>query len=287
MSTTIFARKAGSTPEPSYQVVAVDAPLAEKWLGRNNRNRHVRSRKVDEFARDMSAGNWQFNGDTIRISANGNLLDGQHRLLAVVQSECTIKFLVVSGLAESSQDTMDIGAKRSMADQLALSGEVSTNQLAAVLRKVMILDSQRGWNRTAAPTYAEMRAYFTEHPEIRFATDVAQQSRTELPCPPSVIGATYQICAAIDRSAANVFFVDQLINSIGLRVGDPAHTLKKRLRAEAGEGSDHGSASRNRMSEDNVIRYVFTAWNAFRDGRQVTKLQAPKGGWAGNFPEPR
>lgn len=65
----------------TMEIVKITPDMAEKWLGRNPRNRHVRQRDVVRYAQSMLAGEWLVTGEAIKFSFDGNLIDGQHRLL--------------------------------------------------------------------------------------------------------------------------------------------------------------------------------------------------------------
>lgn len=274
------------TVEPEHFVITVTPDLAEKWLGVNTHNRHVRPAVVDRYARDMIEGEWQYNGDPIRISESNVVLDGQHRLLAVVQSGVSIRSLIVTGLPDESQNTMDIGTSRTMGDQLRLSGEKDEARLAAILR-LAVGQSKGKWGPSSYhPTHAEMRAYLAEHPDLRMAVSIATRARKDLPCRPSLIGAIYHACAQIDRGDAELFFGEQLCDGIGLFPTDPAHVLRRKLRDDTARARTPGETTR-RLNGEDVTRYTLLAWNLFRAGKKVQKLQAPKGGWLGKFPEPK
>lgn len=273
------------TREPEHYVETVTPELADKWLGINRHNRHVRQSVVDRYARDMLEGEWQYNGDPIRISASNVILDGQHRLEAIKLSGVSIKALVITGLPDEAQDTMDIGTKRTMADQLHLSGETEAQRLAAILRLVVGQSKGKWGTSSYHPTHAEMRNYLTEHPDLKFAVDIARRARKDLPCSPSLIGAIYHSCAQIDRSDADIFFGEQVCDGIGLFPHDPAHVLRRKLRDDTIRARTPGETTRRLAAED-VIRYTLLAWNLFRSEKKVLKLQAPKGGWQGKFPEP-
>lgn len=272
--------------EPEHYVVTVTPELAEKWLGINTRNRHIRPSVVDRYTRDMLEGEWQYNGDPIRISETNIVLDGQHRLHAVLQSGVSMRALVVTGLPDETQNTMDIGAARTMGDQLGLAGEKDAARLAAIAR-LAVGQSRGRWGMASYhPTHAEMRKYLSEHPDLRMACSIASRAQKDLPCSPSLIGAIYHSCAQIDRGDAELFFGEQLCDGIGLFATDPAHVLRRKLRDDTTRGRSSGEVTRRLNSED-VIRYTLLAWNLFRSGKRVHKLAAPRGGWNGKFPEPK
>ncbi|MDH3595781.1 MAG: hypothetical protein OEU09_14110 [Rhodospirillales bacterium] len=89
----------------------------------NTSNRPLVSGRAEELTEAMKSGRFRFNGDTIRWDRNGELLDGQHRLIAVSMSGKTTRLLLVFGLDPEVFDTIDVGAKRSAADTIARLGE--------------------------------------------------------------------------------------------------------------------------------------------------------------------
>ena len=65
-------------------IETIDPETAAKWLKCNTRNRPVRRGHVNFIAREISSGLWQLNGQTIVVSDTEDVLDGQHRLHAVI-----------------------------------------------------------------------------------------------------------------------------------------------------------------------------------------------------------
>ncbi|MCR1783115.1 hypothetical protein KVF89_11280 [Nocardioides carbamazepini] len=123
---------------PDAEIVEVTPQLAETWLSRNTNNRNVRRSVIDAYARDIEAGRWRLNGETIKFGPSGVLLDGQHRLSAVVQADVAVPMVVVRNLGDHVMATVDTGAKRSYADALKLAGEENTTTLAAVVRRAVM-----------------------------------------------------------------------------------------------------------------------------------------------------
>src|ERR1700712_1414339 len=108
---------------PVVEVLDVSPSMAEEWLAKTPANRNIRRSAVDAYARDMLAGHWVLNGETVKISTTGHLLDGQHRLNAVVAAAVTVPMIVVSNIPAEVMATVDAGVKRTYADALRLQGE--------------------------------------------------------------------------------------------------------------------------------------------------------------------
>lgn len=113
------------------KVISMTPALASHYLSNNPSNRPVSPKRVSQFAAMMANGQWALNGETVVISATGRLLDGQHRLAAVLEYGSAVPMLVVTGALDSTFSTIDIGAKRSAGDILAMSGYRNTNILGA------------------------------------------------------------------------------------------------------------------------------------------------------------
>lgn len=125
------------TPETRTRVVTeirVTPELAERFLENNYyKQRSIKTNKVKEFARDIKEGRWNeviFN--PIKFTRDGELIDGQHRLAAIVDSGVPIWIGVQEDLTEYDFNFIDIGSKRIASD--FIKQEKNSKNLAAVAR---------------------------------------------------------------------------------------------------------------------------------------------------------
>jgi hypothetical protein len=121
----------------SIRELNITPAIAKDLLEKNTNNRPLSASRVSLLARAMSSGEWQYNGDTIRIAKSGRLLDGQHRLTAIIQSGKAQKQIVVDELDDETFTTIDTGAGRNPGQMLAMAGEKNANCLAATARLVL------------------------------------------------------------------------------------------------------------------------------------------------------
>lgn len=120
--------------------------IAKNWLENNNpHNRNIYQATVQSYARDMKLGLWKTNNQGIGFDKDGNLLDGQHRLSAVVASGKSIEFVIFYGLDKSSRGTIDGGKPRGAGDKLQLDyGITNANLIAAIVRSMFSIVYSRG-----------------------------------------------------------------------------------------------------------------------------------------------
>lgn len=104
------------------QIVAITPKLAGEFLTRNASNRRVRPGHVSALSAVMSAGQFQSTHQGIALNTQGEVVDGQHRLMAIVKSGITVKMPVAYGVnAEHYGHLMiDVGMNRSTADVYAV-----------------------------------------------------------------------------------------------------------------------------------------------------------------------
>lgn len=101
-----------------FDVSLVSPEYAAELLSKNDGNRRIRPSVVAKYATIIREGNWILTPEPIVIADTGRLLNGQHRLHAVIQCGISVPFLVIRNVSESVFSALDRGAIRSTADAL-------------------------------------------------------------------------------------------------------------------------------------------------------------------------
>lgn len=121
---------------------------AAAYLERNTGNRTIKSKHVESLADSMTAGHWQCTHEGIAFDTVGSLIDGQHRLSAVVKSGCTITSLVFRDCEPGTFNVIGDASRRTAADVLHLAGELNTNKLAAAANFAVVGSAARHASKT-------------------------------------------------------------------------------------------------------------------------------------------
>mgnify|MGYP003632744158 FL=1 len=103
-------------PRSEYQEITPDK--AKDMLVQNTRNyRKLSSAKVEVLSRELNADEWEATTQGVGFDTEGVLIDGQHRLSAIVSSDVTVpSMLVCYGLPLRAKNKIDVGNKRTFAD---------------------------------------------------------------------------------------------------------------------------------------------------------------------------
>lgn len=124
----------------SASVMTITPEYAKTILEtQNDSNRPIRSKRVDYYAEMMKKGQWKLNGEPICFDKFGVLVNGQHRLCAVVKANVPIDFLVVHNVEDGSYSTYDNGLNRKTSDSFAYYNIPNSAQVSSVVRKFYLL----------------------------------------------------------------------------------------------------------------------------------------------------
>lgn len=279
--TTALTKPTTLRPKPKASIVSVTPKDAKRWLAANGKNRPIRPRLVDAYARDMAAGNWQITGEAVKFATDGTLLDGQHRLSAVVAAGVAVDMLVVRGVSHESQEVMDSGAKRLASDALHLRDYKNTALLAATTRMALKVVTG-GYDSIDANvttfTTSEVTAFVDEHPELESYMQPGAHAARQLDCSPTVIAYAMWRLFAIDADAAGEFF-EKATTKVGIAKGDPVLSMSRRF-AEA-------RRHRERLTHGASLSIVFRAWNATREGKTLDRIPISSRDGVVAVPEPK
>ena len=234
---------------------------ARDLLSKNFKNRHLRKPLVRQLRRDIEAGRWVVNGETIKIAEDGALIDGQHRLQAVVEADKPITTLVVRGLPPETQETVDTGSHRTFGDTLRLRGEEHYYTLAAVVRMAWLMDvyGKPTAGGVVVPTFGDLAAYLAKNPDLRQAAHLGLYGpRSVLHIPGSLTGALYFEMARIDKELADEFW-RQLFENDATK-GSAVHVIREQLLRD--------TEKPHRMSVMYRAAILIKAWNMWMEARE-------------------
>jgi len=167
---------APSGPEPAVTRELITPAIAMDWLDNaNTSNRSVSEAHVQRLARDMASGEWKLTHEGIAFDPSGILIDGQHRLWAVVLSETPVEMHVWRNVTRDALMAIDCGKARTLRDMLWLSGghgSVGKNDLA-VLRAML-----GGFAGPVTLTAAEASQALDKHAAaVRFAVETLPKAK--------------------------------------------------------------------------------------------------------------
>jgi hypothetical protein len=151
-------------------VETITPEIAKKMLEVNRHNRGISWEKVHQYARDMKAGKWYLSHQGIGFGKDENLIDGQHRLFAVIEAGVAIETQVTHGLDRETQEVIDGNLPRRDHDKITFGGnigKVSPDDVS--LAKAMVAGAS---SKKKTMTILELELFIGRHRDaIQFAVE--------------------------------------------------------------------------------------------------------------------
>ena len=234
--------------------------MAKSMLDRNTKNRPISQLQVKSLAKEITEDRWKINGDTIRF--NGNvLIDGQHRLLAVLKAGKPIKTLVVEGLESDVFQTIDIGKIRSQGDTLAVEGHSNSKELASMLSYVERYMTGQCLKKTTY-TNAEILVLCAKYPDAKDYMANCHHGRGLVPRA-LLMACNYLFSKKDPEKAAR--FIRALIYGKDISDENAVYILRERLMRNA--------LSKSKLTTTYIFALIIKAWNADRQGKRLKVLK--------------
>lgn len=253
--------------------------MAEAFLEGNTHNRLVKTVNFKKLVDDMAAGRWDFNGESIKFAEDGTLLDGQHRLLACVESGKPFIAIIVTGLPAVAQETIDTGSSRSLADVLRLRGYASANELSSFLRYRVKIDKFgidkcfTGASNNIAIPNAVALGYLEKPGVMEDFNEMRNFPKRAFKVPQSTV---YAVFPELKKASPEdfYFFVEKIFSGENLDASDPISMIRSVYIQQATVVGGRNAG----YSDKTLAALTIKAWNKFMNGEKCECLRFRTGG---------
>jgi hypothetical protein len=264
------------------EIKKITPPIAKSLLKKNNMNRVINEQRVNEYARLMTGGLWKEDtGESIKMSVDNSILDGQHRLLAVIKSGVSLNFLFVLELEKEIFTVLDTGVNRTSGDIFHIAGVSQSNNYAAIITKYIALKSgmtavlREGPQRTAGLSiksmkYSKAELFSIYSNKIKFWDGVVSNSdhwrnQFQRTMTLSEIGGLYAYFYDINHDSA-FQFMDQLCSGVELNKTNPVRLLREKLIFSK-------MNLKFKLTPVQKLGLIYKTWNYFRKGESISVLR--------------
>jgi len=245
-------------------VELITPAIAKAMLSKNARNRPLSPTLIRKYAGEMKAGRWNTNGQGIIFSPDGDLLDGQHRLQALIEAGVSVEMFVVRGVPMDRFETMDSGRARTTGDVLGAQGYSNANSLAAIAR--LSWNYVSGASLSYGPSKAQLLEFVHRYP---YLTDITGRiTHARAPIPASPLGAILFLANAGHRHLETQAddFIEGVKTGENLTRCDPRLTLREWFYTQK-------LRERGTVGPETAFAAIARAWNAFAQGRELSVIK--------------
>jgi hypothetical protein len=271
MPSTILKRKISHAASSSLgiEVETIGPQLAASYLELNRaRNRKLIRRNLEWLKREMESGRYQpLNGDTIRFNEHGELIDGQHRLNAIIATGKTYQFIVVRGVADEAFQTIDEGVTRTTKDYLSAIPNTHYHvETASAIRWAMLWVNAGSFRRKPFFTTTERLAFLDAHPQLQPLVYHYGIRRSSLRMSIAMQAACHYIIEQCNPKLVGDYMTS-VIEGLELRRGDPRYTVREWIIKNRKAGSMHFTADAGHV--------ILRGWNHWRRHETWANVKQP------------
>lgn len=249
-------------------IVEITPKLAAELLGNNARNRKLRASVVKRYANDIELGLWRLSGEPIILNSEGAVVDGQHRLAAVVGANKSIRSVLVEGADPSVFDVVDCGLPRKAQDALEISGYERARWMALIGRR-LCMAWEHGVEKAfydgkpssvLAISNARLVEFCRTHARRIIGSINAIVGIGDIAMSPILPTTLMSVHSMLDREHQEKFveFASQIVLGLNATPGGVTHLLRRNLIAQQ---QQYGRVSL-RLTAGVLIK----AWNHFLAG---------------------
>lgn len=243
----------------------------------NLRNRRMNKKRIEAHAEQMRKNRWRYQTDLIGVSdyntieKKPRLLNGQHRLHAIIKSGKTIPFFIMWNLPDDAFEVIDTGKSRSSADVLSTLDVEHSGALSGMVK--FIVAFSRGKYSGAANQDLKGKDTITNS-EVRIFTQKNYQSLLESYeagyssdnkhiLTPNMAAGLHYLFKAVDKKKADWFF-QRLFDGQDMKKGTPLYMLRNRLW--------ENKAADAKMSQREKLAITIKTWNSELKGEEFDKM---------------
>lgn len=245
-------------------VETITPNIADHLLKMNKNNRSVKPGRVRRYSYALANNEWQLNGETIKIGADGRVLDGQHRLLAIIDSGVPMTTLVVRNAADTVFRTIDTGVNRNAGDTLQIEGYPNSRVLAAAAFGYIAIERGGDFSGVNVTTKT-IEQTIEDHPLIVPITQLFISCKAKRVTPAYAISVC-TVGAELHSVDDAQEFLQTLTEGTGLQKNNSIWLLRERLMADKANTKSH-------LTRVQRTAITIKAWNYYIQRKPMTILR--------------
>jgi hypothetical protein len=266
-----------------WRVNNVGKEFAEKILKHNKNNRDIRDHRVVLYRQIIEDGDWCLTGETMTMTINRLLGNGQHRMEALALTDCRIDVLISTGIPDENVKHIDFTAVRPISNVLARMGAKRSTNLGAALNILKRYHTANDsfdtieWTNANRLHPAEVERMYKERigteanpvPSIIYSEDLIHRNILPSLMFPRLAVALHYLFSQKDPEAADDFFLALGVKT-DVKTNDPVNLLRNHITGNKYTG---GASASDMVKMSFQAKWAIKCWNYRRKGETHNQLR--------------
>lgn len=241
----------------------ISPEFASDLLEGNTGNRTVNRNHVNFLAGQIKESAWKVTGDPIKLNASGRILDGQHRLMAIVQAGIAVEVFIAFGVPDEVFTVLDTGKVRTARDVLSIESLKSPNDQASLARSIMMHRERKLNTKVRAYTNQEVLDFCIENDLLIHVNLAAMYFKKGVMLTRTSVAFCSYIFHQLDPKKSGEF-LDALCLGINVKPNSAMYLLREKLQK--------AYIGKYMYPKWEVIALVIKVWNLERTGGKVPSM---------------
>ena len=263
--------------KPKFEVHDITPEMAKTILTyRNKNNRKYRYNQLAKLSDAIEKGEWKVTNQGLAFDKEGNLIDGQHRLAAVLQTRKTVPMMVATNMPADIFNVVDSGCKRTTGDALDILGSENGLVVSGAIKIFICYQKfpEASWSGTAIvqPTAIEITDIYKQRSdEIEALLSVIKTKHKRFKCfAPSLGLALYMLLLDSGWSDVQIWeFWDAVTLGANLSSDSVILSFRNQL-------SDPFFRKRHYGTQRYMLNAFIKCFNSYITRESVSKFIAPR-----------
>ena len=250
----------------AHVVLTVTSALAISMLDRNTvKNRKKKKGQVNKIKKQLVEGKWMLSGDTIKFDINGVLVDGQHRLNAIIESGVSADVLIVYGVQSQVFLVIDTNKNRGGGDILETLGVKDNSRMIANSFALINGFETKTIEKHDTPDHSDLMGLLKKHPifvdSFKTVKTLNDKESVKVGAVPQMSVLHYLVSRKHGKKSADSF-INALYTGTGINTGSPVKVLRDTFTNRKQHKAMHNA---------DKLTVGVIAWNAFKTGKGITE----------------
>ncbi len=261
--------KPNPMPKSNFEIITPDR--AKDYLSKMVSNRPLNDRNLQAQINLINTGQFMNTGESIKFSWEDKLIDGQHRLMAIIKTGKKQEMLVVRDLDPAAFAHIDTGRTRKTSDVLGIEGITNPARIGAMAK--FIMSFQRGQFVAAAKndmrlakriTHQDALEFVLKHKDSLYESYLYGYNKNNKVTNGNLLSSFHYIFKAIHESQADDF-CHKLATGLDINDKSPIYILRQHFQADL--------RAKRKMPSLQKMAFIIKAWNMFRTQKTVTSFR--------------
>lgn len=247
--------------------ILVTPELATFILSKNKTNRPLNKTNLQDLKNEVLSGRWREISDSIQITSEDTLNNGQHRLTVIKELKVPLSLRIETNIDPTTFTVIDTGKKRSGVDTLSVKHVENATVTATTIRFLNLIEN--GFSSHIKVSNQDMVEFIEKNPSlvdsVKFGVSYYKKGNKVVTAP---LLSTMHFLLKKNYQRQGEEFLLKLALGNNIETNCPSGALRNRFITIKTE-------KHVIMRSELLLQFMVVAWNKYISGEKIKSIKLP------------